>query len=133
MRPEATSVFGLKLSPFLSQARMGTPSRVIDMADAIFANDYGAEASRVGLKEIAVEQVCFKASCTSSLRPHMLVEASRVGLKEIAVEQVCFKASCTSSMRSVSAYIRIFFYKHTQTHTHTYICIYIYIYIYIYI
>ena len=30
--------------------RMGTPSRLIDMADAIFANDYGTEASNVGLR-----------------------------------------------------------------------------------
>ena len=32
-------------------ARMGTPSRVLDMADAIMANDYGAEMSQIGLKE----------------------------------------------------------------------------------
>ena len=36
--------------------RMGTPSRMIDMADAIFANDYGAEMSKIGLKETAHEQ-----------------------------------------------------------------------------
>lgn len=37
-------------------ARMGTPSRVLDMADAIFANDYGAEMSKIGLRETAHEQ-----------------------------------------------------------------------------
>ena len=36
--------------------RMGTPTRVLDMADAIFANDYGNEASKIGLKEVAHEQ-----------------------------------------------------------------------------
>jgi len=37
-------------------ARMGTPSRVLDMADAIMANDYGAEMSQIGLKETVHEQ-----------------------------------------------------------------------------
>ena len=36
--------------------RMGTPTRVLDMADAIFANDYGNEASKIGLREVAHEQ-----------------------------------------------------------------------------
>lgn len=41
-------------------ARMGTPSRLIDMADAIFANDYGNEASNIGLKEVVHEQDSWK-------------------------------------------------------------------------
>jgi monoamine oxidase len=56
--------------------RMGTPTRVLDMADAIFANDYGNEASKIGLKEVAHEQdqwkhgeVCTIASCCSNI-PH---------------------------------------------------------------
>ena len=36
--------------------RMGTPTRVLDMADAIFANDYGNDASKIGMKEVAHEQ-----------------------------------------------------------------------------
>ena len=41
-------------------ARMGTSSRLIDMADAIFANDYGNEASKIGLKEVVHEQDSWK-------------------------------------------------------------------------
>lgn len=37
-------------------ARMGTSTRMLDMADAIFANDYGNEADKIGLKEVAHEQ-----------------------------------------------------------------------------
>ncbi len=36
--------------------RMGVPSRVLDLADAIFANDYGGDLSSVGMKETVVEQ-----------------------------------------------------------------------------
>lgn len=34
----------------------GLPSRVLDMADAVYANDYGAELSAVGLRETIAEQ-----------------------------------------------------------------------------
>lgn len=34
----------------------GLPSRVLDMADAIYANDYGAELSSIGLRETIAEQ-----------------------------------------------------------------------------
>lgn len=34
----------------------GLSSRVVDLADAIFANDYGADASDVGLREVVHEQ-----------------------------------------------------------------------------
>ena len=40
--------------------RMGVPSRVLDLADAIFANDYGADMSTVGLKETVQEQHAWK-------------------------------------------------------------------------
>lgn len=40
--------------------RMGVPSRVLDMADAIFANDYGADMSRIGIKETVQEQHAWK-------------------------------------------------------------------------
>ena len=34
----------------------GVPSRAIDLADALYANDYGAVASDVGLREVEAEQ-----------------------------------------------------------------------------
>ena len=37
----------------------GLSSRVLDLADAIFANDYGADASDVGLHEVIHEQRCW--------------------------------------------------------------------------
>ena len=37
-------------------AAQGLSSRVLDLADAIFANDYGADASDVGLREVVHEQ-----------------------------------------------------------------------------
>ena len=37
-------------------AASGVPSRAIDLADALYANDYGAVASDVGLREVEVEQ-----------------------------------------------------------------------------
>jgi monoamine oxidase len=37
-------------------ASRGVASRVIDVADAVYANDYGADMSSIGLREVIVEQ-----------------------------------------------------------------------------
>jgi monoamine oxidase len=64
--------------------RMGVPSRVLDMADAIFANDYGADMSTIGLKETVEEQHAWKygedylilEGCTYSDVFHHMARAS---------------------------------------------------------